>query len=88
MAFVIASPCVADYSCVEACPANAIAPLPDDPRFLSAEQLYINPALCIDCAACVEACPVGAIFPAELVPARWKTAVRINAAYFEGRCHG
>lgn len=87
MAFVIASPCVADYSCVEACPVDAIAPLPDDPRFSKTEQLYINPALCIDCAACVEACPVSAIFPAQQVPARWKSAVRINAAYFEEQHH-
>jgi ferredoxin len=62
MTFVITPPCLADYSCVEACPADAIGPRPDSPEFLTTEQLYIDPARCIDCEACVEACPVGAIF--------------------------
>jgi ferredoxin--NADP+ reductase len=87
MAFVIASPCIADYSCVEVCPVGAIGPTPDDPKFLEAEQLYINPAVCIDCEACVEACPVGAIFAADKVPARWKAAVKINAAHFSEMHH-
>lgn len=88
MPFVIASPCIADYSCVEVCPAGAIWPLPDDPQFLQVEQLYIDPSRCIDCEACVEACPAGAIFSADRVPARWQAAVRINAAYFEEVRHG
>ena len=48
--------CVADYSCVEVCPADCIAPRPHEPGFDAAEQLYIDPATCIDCAACVDAC--------------------------------
>ena len=82
MTFVIASPCIADYSCLEACPVEAIGPSPDAADFLRAEQLYIDPARCIDCEACVEACPVGAIYPAASIPERWKSAVAINAAYF------
>lgn len=85
MPFVITSPCIADYSCVEVCPVNAIAPHPDDRAFGSAEQLYIDPVRCIDCEACVEACPVGAIFAAERVPSQWKTAIELNAAYFVER---
>lgn len=85
MTFVITSPCIADYSCVEACPANAIGPHPDDREFRSAEQLYIDPTKCIDCEACVEACPVGAIFAADRVPSRWKSAIALNAAYFSER---
>lgn len=88
MPFVIAAPCIADYTCVEACPANAIGPLPDDPAFMRTEQLYIDPARCIDCVACVEACPVGAIFPADRVPAQWASAVTINASFFGGAHHG
>lgn len=87
MPFVITSPCVADYSCVEACPADAIGPRPDTPAFLEAEQLYINPARCIDCEACVEACPVGAIFAADRVPDRWRSAIALNAAWFADPHH-
>lgn len=88
MPFVITSPCVADYSCVEACPVGAISPSPDEAGFERAEQLYIDPARCIDCEACVEACPVGAIYAADRVPARWQSAIRINAAWFEAQRHG
>lgn len=87
MPFVITSPCVADYSCVEACPVDAIWPRPDDADFLKAEQLYIDPARCIDCEACVEACPVGAIYAAEQVPPRYRSAIQINAAYFSEPRH-
>lgn len=87
MPFVITSPCVADYSCVAACPAGAIGPSPDAPEFFKAEQLYIDPARCIDCEACVEACPVGAIFAADRVPDRWKSAIALNAAWFMTQYH-
>ena len=87
MTFVIASPCIADYSCLEACPVEAIGPSPDSAEFLHAEQLYIDPARCIDCEACVEACPVSAIFSAERIPERWKSAIAINAAHFEVNRH-
>lgn len=87
MPFVITSPCVADYSCVEACPVAAISPSPDEAGFEHAEQLFIDPRLCIDCEACVEACPIGAIYAADRVPARWQSSIRANAAYFEERSH-
>lgn len=83
MPFVIAAPCIADYSCVEVCPVDCISPRPDQPGFEKAEQLYIDPSLCIHCEACVEACPVGAIFEAKALPEKWKDYARINAEYFE-----
>jgi NAD-dependent dihydropyrimidine dehydrogenase PreA subunit len=82
MAYVITAPCVADYSCVEICPVNCISPAPDDANFDGAEQLYINPDICIDCAACVEACPVRAIYKKELLPEKWQHYAEVNAQYF------
>ncbi|WP_236979536.1 MULTISPECIES: 4Fe-4S dicluster domain-containing protein [Mycobacterium] len=82
MAFVIAAPCVADYSCLEACPVGCIRPTPDEPEFDRAEQLYIDSRSCIDCAACVEACPVDAVFDAERIPDRWRHYVGVNRDYF------
>jgi NAD-dependent dihydropyrimidine dehydrogenase PreA subunit len=60
--YTINEPCIAekDSSCVEVCPVDCIHPTPDEPGFAEAEQLYIDPAECIDCDACVEACPVDA----------------------------
>lgn len=87
MAFVITAICVADYSCAEACPVDAIGPGPDHPSFDQADQLFIDPARCIDCAACEEACPVGAIFSSKRVPPRWVDAVNLNKSYFESGTH-
>jgi ferredoxin--NADP+ reductase len=82
VAYVIGPACVADYSCLEICPADCIRPRPDDPGFDSAEQLYIDPARCIDCDACVAACPVEAIHDAARLPAAWASYAGVNAAYF------
>ncbi|AHC25597.1 MULTISPECIES: 4Fe-4S dicluster domain-containing protein [Mycobacteriaceae] len=82
MAFVIAAPCVADYSCVEVCPVDCIHPTPDEAGFDTAEQLFIDPESCIDCEACVQACPVDAIFDAARIPARYTDYVEHNAQYY------
>jgi NAD-dependent dihydropyrimidine dehydrogenase PreA subunit len=82
MPFVITQPCVADYSCLEVCPVDCIGPGPNDANFGDAEQLYIDPAVCIDCAACVEACPVDAIYKAELLPEKWQHYTDVNREYF------
>jgi ferredoxin--NADP+ reductase len=82
MAYVIAAPCVADYSCVEVCPVDCIAPDPDDVRFDVADQLFIDPARCINCAACIEACPVNAIFDEHRLPSHWAHYAQVNAEYF------
>lgn len=82
MAYVIAAPCVADYSCIEVCPVDCIRPTPDEAAFDHAEQMYINPVECINCAACMEACPVDAIFPADRLPERFAHYATVNAEYF------
>ena len=72
MAYVINEPCIGtmDTSCVEVCPVDCIHPTRDESDFDQHEQLYIDPAECIDCDACVEACPVDAI------------TIEINAGYY------
>ena len=86
MAYVITAPCVADYSCVEACPVDdCISPGPDDGNFGNTEQLYIDPKACIDCAACVDACPVLAIFPDDKLPEKWQHYAQVNKDYFEAK---
>jgi ferredoxin len=82
MAFVIAAPCVADYSCVEICPVNCISPGPQDPDFKQAEQMYIDPQKCIECGACFDVCPVTAIYCEDSLPAKWQHYAEINRDYF------
>lgn len=82
MSYVIAAPCIADYSCVEICPVKCIGPAPEQAEFDSADQLYIDPTLCIECGACVEACPVGAIFAAVNLPPQWAHYEALNRDYF------
>lgn len=85
MAYVINEPCIGtkDASCVEVCPVDCIHPAPDEEGFEGHDQLYIDPAECIDCDACVEACPVDAITPEDQVPAEWAKYVKINADYYK-----
>jgi ferredoxin len=84
--YVISEPCIGakDTSCVEVCPVDCIHPTPDEPDFAAHEQLYIDPAECIDCDACVEACPVDAITSEGQVPAEWERFIKVNADYYEG----
>jgi ferredoxin len=82
MTYVIAAPCIADYSCVDVCPADCISPRPRDSAFDDAEQLYIDPDLCIRCGACAKACPVQAIFDQSELPAPWRHYADINRDYF------
>lgn len=82
MAFVITQACCSDAMCAAVCPADCIHPTPDDPNFLHAEMLYIDPARCIDCAACVEVCPVDAIHSEDELPAALAQYASINGDYF------
>ena len=82
MPHVVTQACCGDASCVFACPVNCIHPSPDEPDFLTAEMLYIDPDSCVDCGACVSACPVGAIVPDSKVPADQLPFVDINALFF------
>lgn len=82
MAYVIAAPCVADYSCVDICPVDCISPRASDKGFDAAEQLFINPDVCIGCGACVDVCPVLAIFPDDSLPEMWRHYAQVNRDYF------
>ena len=85
MAYTIAQPCIGvkDTACVEVCPVECIHPTKNEPTYAAAEQLYIDPATCIDCGACQAVCPVTAIFPNDQVPDQWKSFIQTNADYFK-----
>jgi NAD-dependent dihydropyrimidine dehydrogenase PreA subunit len=85
MAYVIALPCIGvkDGACVHICPCDCIHPRQDEAGFATAEQLYIDPKVCIDCNLCVDECPVGAIFQEDDLPAEWKHFIQKNAAHFQ-----
>ena len=78
MTYVITEPCIdeKDAACLEVCPVDCIHATEED------EQYYIDPRICIDCGACQPVCPVHAIYEAAAVPERWRSFIRINAAYF------
>lgn len=82
MTFVITPGCCSDASCVAVCPVQCIRPRPGDPDFLSAEQLYIDPATCIDCQACMDECPIDAVHADYDLPDGYGDLLAINADYF------
>ncbi len=84
MAYVICQPCIGNKfaQCVSACPVDVIHPTPSEPGFATTDQLFIDPANCIDCGLCVEACPAQAIYPASSVPAEWQSYIQKNADYY------
>lgn len=82
MPHVITQSCCSDGSCVYACPVNCIHPSPDEPDFVTAEMLYIDPVACVDCGACVSACPVGAIVPSSKLSVEQLPFVAINAGHY------
>jgi ferredoxin--NADP+ reductase len=82
MTFVITQGCCNDASCIAVCPVQCIRPRPGDPDFTTAEQLYIDPATCIDCGACQDECPVSAIHPEWDLPDELGDFLSINADYF------
>lgn len=79
MPYIIAEPCidVKDKSCVEACPVDCI--------YEGEKQLFIEPDECIDCGACVDPCPVDAIFHEDEVPDKWRSFIKANSDFFEGK---
>ncbi|MCF8589730.1 FAD-dependent oxidoreductase [Gordonia liuliyuniae] len=83
MAHVITRPCCNDGSCVAVCPVNCIHPTPDEPDFLTAEMLYIDPETCIDCGACIDECPVEAIVPDDQLEESDEPYLQINADYYK-----
>ncbi|MBY4039222.1 4Fe-4S binding protein [Rhodococcus fascians] len=83
MTFVILQSCCNDASCVAVCPVNCIHPTPDEPGFMSAEMLHIDPETCIDCGACVDECPVDAIRPEDELEDKHSVFLELNARYFD-----
>ncbi|GBD02903.1 Ferredoxin 7Fe [bacterium HR19] len=85
MAYIIAEPCIGvkDTACTEVCPVDCIHPKKDEADFEVEEQLYIDPAECIDCGACEPVCPVNAIFPESSLPEKWKSFIEKNAQYYK-----
>lgn len=90
MAYVITQPCIGskDSSCVDVCPVDCIHPTPDEPGYAEAEQLYIDPDVCIGCNACAQACPVSACLPDDEIPDKWLPFVEANAAFFTADAGG
>ncbi len=82
MTHVITQSCCIDASCIDVCPVQCIRPRPGDAQFTSAEQLYIDPDICIDCGACLDVCPVDAIEVDYYLPRQEQPYLRINAEYF------
>nr|WP_296774972.1 FAD-dependent oxidoreductase [Rhodococcus sp. (in: high G+C Gram-positive bacteria)] len=83
MPHVVTQSCCSDASCVYACPVNCIHPTPDEPDFLTAEMLHIDPASCVDCGACVSACPVDAIVPQSKLTEAQLPFLTINADFYK-----
>ena len=82
MAYVITDTCIKDALCVDVCPTDCIHPKKDEPEFVAAAQMYVDPAGCIDCGACVPACTSDSIFALEDGPDDKKEFIDQNAAHF------
>ncbi len=84
MAYVIAEPCIGnkDRACVDACPVDCIHPKVGESGADTDDQLFIDPAECIDCGACVPVCPVSAIFGSDDLPEKWESFREKNAAHY------
>ena len=82
MAFVITRLCrdCVDGSCVDACPADCIvAHRPEGRNSELPNQLFIDPAECIDCNCCVTECPWEAIYADVDVPPAFAEDIELNA---------
>jgi ferredoxin len=88
MPHVIGAACIGtkDQGCVAVCPVDCIHPASDidgPEAFEAAEQLYIDPEVCIDCGACIPECPVEAIYTEDEVPEDQKEYIAKNADFFK-----
>jgi ferredoxin len=82
MAFVITRLCrdCVDGACVDECPVDCILEhRPSDGASELPNQLFIDPAECIDCRRCEPACPWEAIFDELDVPAPFHDDIALNA---------
>ena len=66
-------------------PVGCIHPTPDEPGYDTAEMLYIDPEVCIDCGACISMCPVDAIRTADDLGEEFARYAEINAFYAANR---
>ncbi|MDH6293184.1 hypothetical protein [Rhodococcus opacus] len=48
---VLMQNCCNDAASVPVCPVEYIHPTPDEPDYATAEMLYTDPDVCIDCGA-------------------------------------
>lgn len=85
MPYVIGKNCIGtkDTACVDVCPVDCIHPKPGAADFDPAEQLYIDPDVCIDCGVCEPECPVNAIYAEDSVPADESAFTPKNADWFQ-----
>ena len=72
MSHIVTEPCIkCKYTdCVTVCPVDCFHE--------DAENLVIDPDVCIDCGACIPECPVQAIYALEDVPEKWKSYIALN----------
>ncbi|GAA4672759.1 FAD-dependent oxidoreductase [Gordonia humi] len=84
MPYVVTQNCCNDASCVSACPVDCIHPAPGEPGYRTAEMLYIDPDVCIDCGACADVCPVGAISPDDELEGLDLRYLEVNADFYAG----
>jgi NAD-dependent dihydropyrimidine dehydrogenase PreA subunit len=61
---------------------DCIHPTPEEIGFDAAEQLFIDPSICIDCDMCVAECPVQAIYQDADVPAEWQEFIERNRKHY------
>ena len=85
MAWVITRLCrdCVDQSCVEVCPVDCIYEYTGSDRETFPNQLYIDPAECIDCGVCEAECPWEAIFQDEELPDVFQEDIERNARITE-----
>ena len=83
MPFVITEPCMncKDQSCLPVCPSDCIHPGTIEQDGVVYDQLFIDPAHCIDCGLCEPECPVDAIFEDDEIPAQWSHFIRLNTDF-------
>jgi NAD-dependent dihydropyrimidine dehydrogenase PreA subunit len=79
---VIVDKCIKDLLCISACLREALHPLPNEPGFANAAQLFINPRKCIGCGSCMSACESGAIFEVQGLPRDLERFAAVNADYY------
>ena len=71
-----------DTGCVSVCPVDCIYGL-TEPDKEYRNQLFIDPAECIDCALCAPECPWEAIYLDRAMPDVFVDDIEINRAVFD-----